>query len=95
MAVRGHALKLAARATMNSNLQPLFFGRLTRIIAGAVLIYFAVHFWGDSALQLILALALVFLGVSLTVGGIVANPGCEVTALPNLVLPPEKRLHSF
>ena len=80
---------------MSSSLKPLFFGRMARILAGAVSIYFAIHFWGNAPLPIIFALALVFLGVSLALSGLMGNPGCEVTALPNLLLPPEKRLHSF
>ena len=27
------------------------------------------------------------------IGGLVGNPGCELTAIPNLVLRPEQRVH--
>jgi hypothetical protein len=37
--------------------------------------------------------ALLFLGISFLVGGLAGNPGCEVTALPNLVLPRAKQVH--
>ena len=71
--------------------QPLFFGRLLRVLAGMALLAAlpavgAASFWG---------VVLLFLGVSFLVGGVLANPGCEITALPNLALPKEKRLHCF
>jgi len=36
---------------------------------------------------------LAFFGVSLVLGGIMAYPGCEVTALPNLLL--RRRIHCY
>ncbi len=39
------------------------------------------------------ALLLGFLGLSFLVGGLVANPGCEITALANIFLPRDKRMH--
>jgi hypothetical protein len=69
----------------------LFFGRLLRVVAGVAALAGALavglfSFWG---------IVLLFLGVSFLVGRLVGNPGCEVTALPNLALPKEKRLHCF
>ena len=71
--------------------QPLFFGRLLRVAAGVALLVAVpavglFSFWG---------VVLLFLGVSFLVGGFLANPGCEITALPNLALPKERRLHLF
>jgi hypothetical protein len=40
------------------------------------------------------AAILAFLGLSFFIGGLVANPGCEITAILNLLLPEPKRLHS-
>ena len=39
------------------------------------------------------ALLLGFLGLSFLVGGLLANPGCEITALANIFLPRDKRMH--
>lgn len=79
-----------AEGTRERN-KPLFFGRLLRVVAGvaslaAVPAVGLSSFWG---------VVLLFLGVSFLVGGLVGNPGCEITALPNLALPKEKRLHCF
>ena len=75
---------------MGHRLQPMFFGRLLRVLAGvAFLIPIPFvprfeHAWLAIA-GLVLA-ALTFLAAGLT-----ANPGCEITALPNLFLPPARR----
>ncbi len=74
---------------MSNVLKPLFWGRALRIVAGVVTLAFVplvglLSLWG---------VVLLFFGVSLLVGGITANPGCEITALPNLALPKDKRLH--
>ncbi len=75
-----------------THLEPLLFGRLTRVLFGigtfAVIVIFGpreLTSWGT--------LGLVLLGVSFVVGGLVGNPGCEITALPNLFLSKEKRVH--
>jgi hypothetical protein len=67
------------------------FGRALRIVAGACALAAAIivgpfGLWG---------LLLFFLAVSFIVGGLMANPGCEITTLPNLLLSAEKRLHCF
>lgn len=70
--------------------KPLFFGRLLRILAGVALCSWLFVspppglFWQGLVL---------LLGVSFIVGGVMAYAGCEVTALPNLLL--GKRLHCF
>jgi hypothetical protein len=71
--------------------KPMLFGRGLRILAGACALAIAIvvgpsGFWG---------LLLLFVAASFIVGGLVANPGCEITALPNLVLSAAKRLHCF
>ena len=37
--------------------------------------------------------ALALLGLSFLIGGLLANPGCELTALPNLFLRSDKKVH--
>ena len=71
--------------------KPKLFGRGLRIIAGvcalvAGIIVGPFGLWG---------LLLFFLGASFIAGGLMANTGCEITALPNLLLSEEKRLHCF
>ncbi len=75
-----------------AKLEPLAFGRLSRIVAGLGSLAGAafVDWSGGGVLG---SLALVFLGLSFLVGGLMANPGCELTALVNLLLPRRKRLH--
>lgn len=75
-----------------TRLKPLFFGRLSRLVFGVAALL-AVPFVGFDGLQSVGAVALAVLGVSFLVGGLTANPGCEITALPNLLLRSEKRLH--
>lgn len=69
--------------------KPLLVGRLLRIILGiGTLAYVFFSPWG-----LFWQVVLVFLGVSLVVGGIMAYPGCEIWALPSVLF--RKRLHCF
>ena len=75
-----------------ASLKPLFFGRLSRVVVGVAALT-AVPFVGFDGFEILGAAALALLGISFLVGGLMANPGCEVTALPNLVLRSEKRLH--
>ena len=75
-----------------AKLRPLFVGRVSRVIVGGATLV-AVPFVGFDSVGIIGAVALLVLGLSFLVGGLVANPGCEVTALLNLVLPPKKRVH--
>ena len=79
-------------STRLSRIKPLFIGRLSRFVAGAITVGIAL-IMGAAALGVVGWLALILLGVSFLVGGLIGNPGCEVTALPNLVLPASKRLH--
>jgi len=76
----------------HAELKPLLFGRVTRVVFGAATL---VLIWivGVETLSIWGALALGFLGVSFLVGGIVGNPGCELTSLWNAVTPKEKRVH--
>jgi hypothetical protein len=76
---------------MNACGKPLFFDRLLRVPAGLACfpaIPFVPVF--EHAWLRILALALA--GLTFVVAGIRAKPGCEITALPNLVLPAHRQL---
>ena len=69
----------------------MLFGGGLRIVAGACALASAIivgplGLWG---------LLLFFLAASFIVGGLLANPGCEITALPNLLLSAEKRFYCF
>ena len=77
---------------MPAKLKPLVVGRLSRVAAGLGALA-AVPFVGFSGVDLIGAVALAVLGLSFLVGGLTGNPGCEITALPNLLRRPEKRFH--
>jgi hypothetical protein len=76
-----------------AELPPLFFGRLSRVLAGAATLYWAAEVWSADWGDLVLAAVLVWLGLSFLAGGLMGNPGCEITALPNLLLPAKKRVH--
>ncbi len=75
-----------------ATLPPLLFGRLSRVVFGVVTLAFAVTLGSDGLGGFGFA-ALVLLGLSFLVGGLTANPGCELSSLPNLVLPSDKRVH--
>ncbi|HKW89516.1 MAG TPA: hypothetical protein VJN21_12250 [Candidatus Acidoferrales bacterium] len=83
------------RAATDQPPKPPFWGRTLRILAGVIALYFAVRMWPPPSTNELFAAVLALLGISFVVGGAVANPGCETTALPNLVLPQEKRLYHF
>jgi hypothetical protein len=74
-----------------AKLKPLLVGRLTRVIFGVgafALIWVESPGWIGTAI-------LALLGFSFVIGGLVSNPGCEITAIPNLFLPDQRRLHSL
>jgi hypothetical protein len=75
-----------------ARLKPLFFGRVTRVLFG-VGTFVLVAVIGPSQLTIWGTIALVILGASFLIGGIQGNPGCELTAIPNLILPEKKKLH--
>ncbi len=75
-----------------ATLPPLLFGRLSRVVFGVVTLAFAVTLGADGLGRFGFA-ALVLLGLSFLVGGLTGNPGCELSSLPNLVLPSDKRVH--
>ncbi len=78
-----------------ANLEPLFFGRVTRVLAGVVVLYWASDLWAPDLGSVVAFVLVGFLGVSFLLGGLMGNPGCEITALPNLFYPPEKRYHTL
>ncbi len=78
--------------TSLAKLPPLAVGRVTRVVFGVATLSWA-NPMGTSELGLPGMVALVFLGVSFLLGGLLGNPGCELSALPNLVLPREKQIH--
>ena len=74
-------------------LPPLAFGRTARVVAGlGSLVGAAFVPWAEAG-GVAGGLVLIFFGLSFLAGGLMANPGCEVTALPNLLLPAEKRIN--
>lgn len=70
--------------------QPLFFGRLLRILLGLA---FCIWLFVRPPQGLALQGLMLFFGISLVVGGVKAYAGCELLALPNLLF--GKRLHCF
>ena len=72
-------------------LKPLLVGRLTRILFGLGTF---VWIWMESP-DWIETTILALLGLSFVIGGLAANPGCEITAIPNLFLPAHRRLPSL
>lgn len=73
---------------------PLFLGRLFRVVTGVstlmllpIMGFETIGGWGLAGL--------LFLGVSFIVSGVTGNLGCEVTALPNLVLPESRQVRCF
>jgi len=76
-----------------AKLEPLFFGRVGRVLVGLAVLYWGAEMGRGAGDDRLLAAGIVLLGLSFLIGGLLGNPGCEITALPNLVLPPEKQLH--
>ncbi|PKN38710.1 MAG: hypothetical protein CVU52_11005 [Deltaproteobacteria bacterium HGW-Deltaproteobacteria-10] len=75
-----------------ATLEPLFFGLVMRVLCG-IGCFILIWIIGVDTLTLIGVAALAILGVSLIVGAIVRNPGCEITAIPNLFLSKKKQVH--
>ena len=79
--------------TSLGKLPPLACGRAARVIFGLGALVGAVFVpWSEGG-GIAGGLVLIFFGLSFLAGGLMANPGCEVTALPNLLLPAEKRVN--
>lgn len=70
--------------------KPQLIGRLLRVLFGMATLV-SLLFVGS--IGLLAQVAIAFLGVSFLVGGLKANPGCEITALPNLLC--RTRAHCF
>ncbi len=75
-----------------ATLPPLLFGRLSRVVFGVATLVGAVAL-SSGGLGSFPFIGLVLLGLSFLVGGLMGNPGCELSVLPNLVLPSDKRVH--
>ena len=75
-----------------ANVHPLLVGRVLRVLAGAGTLWLALNM-GIDQLSLWGFVPLMFLGVSFLLSGIMAMPGCEIYAIPNLFLPRAKRRH--
>jgi hypothetical protein len=75
-----------------ASLPPLRLGRITRVAFGVATLL-VIPFVGLETLTGWGVAPLLVLGLSFLVGGLAGNPGCEVTALPNLVLPRDKQVH--
>ena len=69
---------------------PLLFGRLLRIISGFALLGWLLF---SPPAGFPWRLGLLFFGISLVVGGVMAYAGCEILALPNLLL--RRRMHCY
>ena len=78
--------------TRLGELPPLFFGRSTRVAFGLASVSAAFVF-GVETLTVGGFVALLVLGLSFLVGGLIGNPGCELSAIPNLLLPRSKQFH--
>ncbi|MFQ5575256.1 MAG: hypothetical protein ACE5E0_06515 [Terriglobia bacterium] len=75
-----------------AKIEPLVIGRVTRILFGiAAFAFIAVV--GVQALGVVVTGLLGVLGASFILGAIMRNPGCEITAIPNLFLPRQKKVH--
>lgn len=75
-----------------ATLKPLFFGRLSRVVFGVVALA-GVPLVGLEGWNALAVGGLVLLGLSFLFGGLLGNPGCEITALPNVLLRSEKHVH--
>ena len=74
--------------------RPLFLGRLLRVLAGVASLGL-VPILGAATLGGWGVAGLAFLGISFVISGLSGNAGCELTAIPNLVLPAARRIHCF
>ena len=76
----------------HTKLEPLLVGRISRIVFG-IGTFVLIWIIGVDSLGTFGTGALVFLGASFVIGGLMGNPGCEITAIPNLFRPRGKRVH--
>jgi hypothetical protein len=75
-----------------AEIPPLPFGRISRILFG-VASFIVLGIIGIDALGIVGTVLLAGLGASFIIGGLFAIPGCEITAIPNLLLPKSMRFH--
>lgn len=78
-----------------THLKPLLIGRVSRIVFGIAVIYCGTKLWHQNLPAIIVSIAVLLFGLSFLVGGLMANPGCEITALLNMLRPTEKRVHCY
>lgn len=78
-----------------AHLTPLLIGRVSRAIFGLAIIYCGAKLWHVNLVAMITSLALALFGLSFVVGGLIANPGCEITALLNVLRPRDRRVHCY
>lgn len=78
-----------------TQLKPLIIGRVSRIIFGVAVLYYGVKLWHENVSAIIASLAVLLFGLSFLAGGLMANPGCEITALLNVLRAKEKRVHCY
>ena len=81
-----------AKTTRLGELPPLFFGRSMRVAFGLASVGAAFVF-GVETLTVGGFAGLLVLGLSFLVGGLIGNPGCELSAIPNLLIPRSKQFH--
>jgi len=74
-------------------LEPLLLGRVSRVLFG-VGTFVLIWVIGVDTLTVIGTGALAFLGASFLIGGLMGNPGCELTAIPNLFRSRENQIHT-
>jgi hypothetical protein len=74
-------------------LEPMLFGRATRVLFG-IGTFVLIWVIGVHDLTLVGTGVLAFLGISFLIGGFLANPGCELTAVPNLFLSKKNKIHA-
>jgi len=79
---------------MSECARPLFCGRLLRVLVGLAC-FLSIPFVPNLEHSWLGVTALVFAGLTFLVAGIRANPGCEITALPNLFLPAKRQLNCW
>ena len=70
----------------------MLVGRAFRVLLGLGTLYWMSELGVEELGQAGFA-ALLFLGVSFLLGGLNSNPGCELTAIPNLFLQKDEQVH--
>ena len=73
-------------------LRPFGFGRSSRVVFGLA-VFIVAFVFGTGPFGLGGLVALLCIGLSFVVGGLMGTPGCVLSAPLNLLLPRGKRLH--